>query len=444
MTGSIRDVIKTTPGIIKTLSITSKKALAEISRISRISMTTFYRVVEKATGTPESIIVAIVMYRLVDYAVKLDVDSVSKFMDDLREAVDKITFKIEPITIPRVSLGEIKTKTAEFIDKIKHELITRKGYIKDPEPPQPPAICGERPNPINIGAYLTWAFCKLGEIIIHGLSMLGYYIIKALLALVRLAIDFIVFILDFTKTITIKLIELAEWIINGIIGIGEFIINGLIWIVNGIISLILNYIVKPVISLIINYVIKPLAIFIANAYNWIKDQMKTIICWYLRTTPFLVGFRWVYTYMRKQGEKGFILSPNQILIKPLSILMASTIATTIILTILIPECSLIPQITPVEPAPTPPLPQVIEKPPITHTSTITLKLTSRETTTYILPETHIGKITIKPTTTENTVTRTAETHIAYLRIKPQTEEKTNTPPMLLHYSRITIKIQVTE
>ena len=38
VTGSIRDVIKSAPGVIRALSVTSRRALAEISRISRISM----------------------------------------------------------------------------------------------------------------------------------------------------------------------------------------------------------------------------------------------------------------------------------------------------------------------------------------------------------------------------------------------------------------------
>ena len=444
VTGSVRDIVKTTPGVIRALTTTSRRALAEISRISRISINTFYRVVEKATGTPESIITAIVMYRLVDYAVNIDADSVSKFMDDLRTAVEKITFKIEHVTMPRVSLREISTKTAEYMDRVKQELIIRKEYIKDPEPPQPPVVCGEAPSPIDIPAYVAWAFCKLGEVIIHGLSTLGYYVVKALVSLVKLALDFIIYMLDFTKTVTAKLIELAEWIINGLISIIEHLLNGLIWIVNNIINLVLNYIVKPVALLTINYVVKPLAIFIINAYNWIKEQMKTILCWYLKTAPFLVGFRWMYTYMRKQGEKGLFLSPRELLIKPLSILAASSIAVSIILAILVPECSLIPGAVAVEPAPPPPTTQAIETPPITHISTVTLKLASHETTTYIVPLIHTGKVAIKTTTAERTALRVAETHTAYVKIKTQVEETTTTPPALLHYSRVVVKLQVEE
>lgn len=446
--GVVRDVAKASPRIASELAKTAGRAISEVARVSRISLRVFYRVLEKATGSPESIIVAVLMYKLVDYAVALDPNTVVSFLDNVKLSVQRLEFRVSSITLPRVSLQEWSSAVGDFFDKAKEYFVNIKQSLPEPEKPRVDLGCVAPTVPVDVVGWMKYYFCKFGEAFVTGLAYLGYYVFKFILLIVKASLDFIVYVLEFIKKIAVAFISFAEWFINGALAVFERIINGLLWIINQLVNFVLNYIAKPFVSVVIDYVVKPLAVFIVNAYNWVKTQMKTILCWYLKTCPLLVGFKWSYDYIgRRIRDRGFAGLRDILrfgIIGVFGVFTSSFLVTTMLLAVLVPECSFMPEATAVVPAPEPPTPIGVERIPVTHYSIVNMSVSSVESTTGRYPRAYYGRVDVGVSSEEVTSAKAPTIYYSYVSVKATSEETTTARSPNVYTSSVSIKITTTE
>jgi hypothetical protein len=446
--GAFRDIVKASPRIMGEIARTTRRAFSEFARIGRISLRVFYRVLEKATGSPESIIVATLMYRLVDYAVAVDANSVVVILDGVKESVNKLSLTPPEVSLPRISLQAWITGVEAFYDGAKVIIQVAKQSMPRPERPSIDLGCGAPPEAWDVPGWFRYSFCKIGEAVINGLALLGYYVFSFLLFIVEKMMDFLVVVLEFTKLIIVGLIRLLEFIANGAMTVFETVVKGLLWLVFTVVNLILNTLLKPVFSLIVDYVIKPLAVFIVNAYNWIKNQMKTVICWYLRTAPALVGFRWSYRYIQKRVEAGGLAGLRDILrfglLGSIGVFAGSFLVVTALLAIIAPECSLMPTATPAYTPPEPPTALAVTYTPSTYTSYVNVEVSVVEAVSAKAPVAYTSRVDVKVPVSESVSTRIPAQLYAWTSVKATASEYTGTRIPLTLTSTVNIKVTAVE
>jgi hypothetical protein len=446
--GALRDVIKASPRVMGEIARTTRRALDEFARIGRISLRVFYRVLEKATGSPESIIVATLMYRLVDYAVAVDANSVAVILDGVKESVNKLQLTPPEVMLPRISLQAWIEGVEAFFDGAKATLQAVKQSLPKPEKPSIDLGCGGPPAAWDVVGWMRYSLCKFGEALLNGLALLGYYVLSFLLFIVEKMFDFLIMVLEFIKIITVGLIRLLEFIANGAMIVFETVVKGLLWLVLTVVNLILNILLKPVFSLIVDYVIKPLAVFIVNAYNWVKNQMKTVLCWYLRTAPALVGFRWSYRYIQKRVEGKGLMGLRDILrfglFGSIGVFAGSFLVVTALLAIIAPECSLMPTATPAYAPPEPPTALAITYTPSTYISYVNVGVSIVEAVGVKAPATYTSRVDVKVAVTESTSIRVPAQLYAWVNAKATISEYTSTRIPLTLTSTANIKVTVVE
>jgi len=446
--GVVRDVARTSPRIAGELAKTAGRAISEVARVSRISLRVFYRILEKATGSPESIIVAVLMYRLVEYAVALDPNTVVSFLDNVKLSVQGLELKAPSIALPRVSLQEWSNAVSDLFDRAKEHLVNIKRSLPEPEEPKVDLGCVAPESPADVVGWLRYHFCKLGEALVTGLAYLGYYVLRFAMLAVKATLDLMVYVLDFAKRVAVAFISFAEWFINGALAILERLVNGLLWVTSQLVNLALNSVVKPFVSVVIDYVVKPLAVFVVNAYNWVKTQMKTILCWYLRTCPLLVGFRWSYDYIsRRVLDKGFASFRDILrfgIVGVFGVFTSSFLVTTMLLAALVPECSFMPEATAVVPAPEPPTPIGIERAPATHYSVVNVAVSSTESASAMYPRAYYGAVGVGVSSEETVSARAPATYYSYVSVRATSEEETTATSARVYTSSVSLAVTATE
>lgn len=316
------------------------KAWHTVERVGSISLKTFLRIVEKASSSPEAVITAVLMYRVVDWGIAITPQNVSEFFDNMKKSVDAFSFRIPSVSLPRVDITKIKDEVNKFFDGLQAKLQYLKKTYDIPEPQAISFNCvaPEWWRSFDVLAILQYAFCVVAEAIVNGLARLGYYIVKLLIPLWNFTLDVINEFLGFVQFITVKLVELFTSIANISIGIMEFIINGFVSIVNGVVSVFMEFVVKRPLIALIDYVLKPVAVFIASGFQWIKQQMKTILCEYIKTSPFLVGFTFA---LKSIYDANRINSISKSLLSGLGKGFLGFTFTAMLTSMLVPECTLV-------------------------------------------------------------------------------------------------------
>jgi hypothetical protein len=228
----------------------------------------------------------------------------------------------------------------------------------------------------------------------------------------------------------------------------EIVVRGLLWLVFTVVNLILNILLKPVFSLVIDYVVKPLAVFIVNAYNWIKNQMKTVLCWYLRTAPALVGFRWGYRYIQKRVEAGGLAGLRDIfrfgLLGSVGVFAGSFLIVSALLAIIVPECSLIPEATPAFAQPEPPTALAVTYVPSVYTSHVNVGVRASESVRARAPAVYASRADVKVAVVESTSVRIPAQLYAWINVNATASERTSTRITLGLVARADINVRVVE
>jgi hypothetical protein len=317
--------------------------------------------------------------------------------------------------------------------------------------PERPAIdlgCGEPPGALDIPGWLRYSLCKLGEAILNGLAWLGYYALSFLLFIVEKIFDFLVVVLELAKIITVGLIRLLELVANGAMTVFEAVVKGLLWLVFTVVNLVLNVLLKPVFSLVVDYVIKPLAVFVVNAYNWIKNQMKTVLCWYLRTAPALVGFKWSYRYIQRRVESRGLVGLRDIfrfgLLGSIGVFAGSFLVVSALLAIIAPECSLVPEATPAFTPPEPPPALAVTHVPSAYTSYVSVGVRVGEVAGIKVPVAYTSRVDITAPVSESVSVRIPAQLYAWISVRATVSEYTGTRTPLQLRATADIKVTVVE
>jgi hypothetical protein len=446
--GALRDVVKASPRVMGEIARTTRRALGEFARIGRISLRVFYRVLERATGSPESIIVAVLMYRLVDYAVAVDANSVVAILDGVKESVNRLALTPPEVKLPRISLQAWVEGAEEFYEGAKATVQAVKQSLPRPEKPSISLGCTPPGYPWEVVEALKYSLCVFGEALLNGLAWLGYYVASFLVFMVEKMLDFLVAVLEFTKLVTVGLIRLLELVVNGAVAVFEIVVKGLLWLVFTVVNLILNILLKPVFSLIVDYVIKPLAVFVVNAYNWIKSQMKAVLCWYLRAAPALVGFRWSYRYIQRRVEAGGLLGLRDIfrlgILGSVGVFAGSFLVVTALLAILAPECSLVPTATPAFAPPEPPTALAVTYVPSAYTSYVNVEVSVAEAASAKAPMVYASGVDVKVAVAEAATARIPQQLYAWTSVKATTSEYTSARIPLKLVATADIRVTVVE
>ena len=370
--GSVRDLGKTSLDTVGKGAIASAitgrgilsalgKGFSSLYNVGKISLSTFHKIVEKAVGSPESVVVAVLMYRVVDSAVSVESSVVSTTIDNFISNFESFEVRLPTIPIPRISLSMLRTSVSNFFENVKSGIDNISVSLTNP-------VTDQTISSFSLGcrqpdawesartagfAWIGYGFCVLGENVIKGLFKLLQLIIDVGITIVRGLLTVIKFIVDFIKYISDATITFIESLVNSIVAVIISILNSLIGTVEWIVNAVFTFAVKTPIVFITRYVIKPIAMALIDSFRYMRDMMKTVLCDYLRISPVALWFTSLVKNLHDASiGKAFISS------------IASMIFSTVFTGILVPECSLIPmQQQPLIP------PQGQGIPPISSTTT---------------------------------------------------------------------------
>jgi len=448
LAGGVRDIVRASPHALRALARTTDRALREVARISVISMRTFYRVVERATGTPESIVVAVLIYRLVDYSVSITPDGIVEFLDNIKRSVEGINITVPEIRLPTVDLSAWREGVHTVFETARRAIDNVKRELQVPEPGWIDIGCGAPPEWHDIPGQIRYGLCKIAEGMINGLVRLGYCIVSLALTVGRAILEFFKYLFTFIELVATGTVYMIEFLVNGSFRVFEFLVNSLLRLVQLVVNTVLSVIVKPLVVVVIDYVLKPLAVFLVNGFNWIKNSMKTCLCWYLRASPFLLGFRLAIRDIARRMEKGGGFGLLDLfrtgLFRTLAVFTASTLSVTILLTILVPECSLIPTAEAVMPAPEPPSPATLERVPVAHYSIVRIGVSVAEEYSAVIPAVYTSVVSIRTSVAERVVTRVPLVHYASLSVRVDVSETARASKPLAKSATLRLKVTVTE
>jgi hypothetical protein len=362
--GTARDTVKAGAIVGRGMTSALSKAWSTIERVGSISLKYFFKVVEKATGSPESVIVAILIYRVVDWGVAISPESIDNVLNQLKKNIDTLRFEIPSVSLPRINITEVSKGVEDFFNNVKAKIYDLQKSLNIPPPGWVDIGCGPPPGKLDILGWVRYGLCKTAEGLVNGLIRLGYEIARLGLFIASKVLDFVALLVDFVKTVSVWFITLVGLVINGIITGIELVVNGFIAIGNFVIGVILEWVIKKPILFIIDYIVRPIAIFIVNGFNWIKNSMKTILCEYLKISPFALGFRYALRSSDREAKRGLLRSVFGGLAKG----FVAFALTNITVAVLVPECSLVPNVEATIPTPLPPDKLTMDRPPMSYTS----------------------------------------------------------------------------
>jgi hypothetical protein len=126
-------------------------------------------------------------------------------------------------------------------------------------------------------------------------------LLGALIELAKAVLLFVEYLIDFVKWISVILIGFIESAVNAVIGGFEFFVNGFLQAVFGVANIVFEVFVKKPVVFVAKYVLRPLAVAVVDAFRFVRDGMKAILCDYLKLAPFALGFRFVVNAAPRMG-----------------------------------------------------------------------------------------------------------------------------------------------
>jgi len=386
--GAIRDTVKAGAVVGRGMASALSKAWSAVERVGSISLKYFFKVVEKATGSPESVIVAILVYRVVDWGVAISPEAIDNVLNQLKMNIDTLRFEIPSVKLPRINIAVVSRGVEDFFDKVKSKIYDLQRSLEIPEPSWVDIGCGAPPDWYDVLGWMRYGFCKVAEGLVNGLIRLGYEIARLGLRIASRIFDFVVLLVDFIKTVSVWFVTLNGWVLNGIITLIEAVINGFIAIGNFVIGVILEWVVKKPVLFIIDYLVRPITLFIVNGFNWMKSAMKTVLCEYLKISPFALGFTYALRASDREADRGLFRG----LLKGLARGFVAFALTNITVAILVPECSLVPNVEVTIPTPPPPDKLIMERPPMTFTTITRIGVAVEEVEVARAPSVHRTRV----------------------------------------------------
>jgi len=438
--GAVRDTVKagavTSRGMLQAVS----KAWSTVERVGVISLKYFFKVVEKASGSPESVIVAILMYRVVDWGVAISPGSVDDMLKGLKQNIDSLRFELPEVKLPRVDIVSLTKSVNDFYEQVKAGIKNLQPQVTVEEPKWVDIGCGSPPQAYDVLGWMRYGFCKVAEGLINGLVKLGYAIISLGLWIVARLIDFVVLFVDFIKTISTWMIQLGGMVLNAVVTALEIVVNAFIKLGNFIMSVLLEWVVKKPLLFMIDYFIRPVAVFIVNGFNWIKNSMRTVLCEYLKISPFALGFRYAISSSSRESRKGVLRSIFGGLAKG----FVGFALTNMLVAMLIPECSMVPRVQASVPMPPSPSELAIARPPMTFTTTMRFSLQVSEEKYVKIPVTYKTRAIYSIKADEKYRAVFPTFNYSTVSAKIQVKEETETATPRIHSSNIYIKVTSVE
>ena len=355
-------------GIIKSI----QHAMRVTYNIGKFSLGTFFKVMEKAVGSPESVVIGVLMYRVVDMTVNVQSEGVNKAIDNFISNFESITITPPQIEAPRVSFKPLYDALDNFrswVDDSINNLIASMDSWKEQAKPGDVNLGCSQPSLqeslTTVGlAWIRYGFCVLGQALINGLVWLGYKLVELGITVAKFLLTALKYFVGFIVAVSKGLLVVLENAVNGLLwvltGFANLVIKGLF----SIASVVFEWVVKKPIIFIVKYVIKPIANAIIDGFNNMKNIMKTIICDYLKISPFAVGFTTWITHGWKRA-------------------LGSLLISVLFVSLLAPECAMIPLSTPPAIAyPTPPAP-VTTPVELKHTASISVGISVIDTSSGV-------------------------------------------------------------
>jgi hypothetical protein len=190
----------------------------------------------------------------------------------------------------------------------------------------------------------------------------------------------------------------------------------------------------------IDYFIRPVAVFIVNGFNWIKNSMRTVLCEYLKISPFALGFRYAISSSSKEPRKGVLRSIFGGLAKG----FVGFALTNMLVAMLIPECSMVPGVQASVPMPPSPSELAIARPPMTFTTTMRFSLQVSEEKYVKIPVTYKTRAIYSIKADEKYRAVFPTFNYSTVSAKIQVKEETETATPRIHSSNIYIKVTSVE
>jgi hypothetical protein len=349
-----------------------ERALGVVYSIGKYSLNTFFKVMEKAVGSPESVVVGVLMYRVVDMTVNVQSQGVNDAIDNFVKGFESMALTPPEIQAPSVSFKPLYDALDGFKSMVEdsiNNLITQMDNWRQQAQPGNISLGCSQPSLeqslSTLGfAWLGYGLCLLGQAVINGLLWLGYKIVELGIAVAKFLLTVLKYFVDFIVYVNKGLLTVLEKAVNGLLwvltGFANLIIKGLFLIANTV----FEWVVKKPIVFIVKYVIKPIANAIIDGFNNMKNIMKAIICDYLKISPFALGFT---TWVTRGWKRA----------------LASMLISVLFVSLLAPECAMIPLSTPPAIAyPTPPAPTVTPT-VLTHVATVSIGVSVLDTSSGV-------------------------------------------------------------
>ncbi len=338
------------------------RGLAYVYRIGKFSISTMMKVLSKAVGSPESIVVAVVMYRVVDFAISVERSQVEKLFDEFISNFESMSIQPPTVSLPRVSLEGVARAVDAFLDGVKKKVVDIRMSLSNPitdrviEEKLP--SCGPQPEWYEAHRWISYGLCQLGRMILAGLLYLLKFLLDGLIGLAKAVLVFVEYLIDFVKWISVILIGFIESAVNAVIGGFEFFVNGFLQAVFGVANIVFEVFVKKPVVFVARYVLRPLAVAVVDAFRFVRDGMKAILCDYLKLAPFALGFRFVVNSIPKAGLFGSFFGS-----------LVAVAASVAFIGMFVPECA----VQPVQAEPLvsyPVQPQAVEAPIVVRYSAV--------------------------------------------------------------------------
>lgn len=327
-------------GISKGGTLLSSFTGKSLTSIMKEGFKGMYKILKDIVVSEKGVLLAVMVYRTIDVYVPCDKKPFNDTIDNIIKKIDEINISIPYIDLPHIDLSFVRNKIHQWFTKAKSSLQKFENLVlNEPEKPEKPAIeCvdpGSPPDWYNVSGWITYigqwimyAICRMASSIAWFYQWVFYGFQYFIYLWGRLQFWWLENLVSFTETI-----------INGILSIIEIVANAILWLIKNFINLILsgvNWIVNNVILLFFKLPIKFfLGVVVRNAislivdvFKWIKDNVKSILCYYLHMSPYIGFYSGLKTGFSKAGILGGLLGG-----------MAGMFGNLVLVNSMIPECS---------------------------------------------------------------------------------------------------------
>ena len=366
---------RTAEAVARGASISGVVGVHELNKINLSVMKSFVNNLVKIASSPNGYIIAILMYKVIDYMVPCSEKPLIDRIEDAASLIESFSISIPSIEVPRIDLGYLVTLVDLKITEWISSLASRAEELPEPRFEAISIPCPEPPQPAEWFTNVAAAFLKtvacmlcnvlnnllmLGASIWYGLSWIGYIVLKGLTYIGVGALTVL-------KWICLLSIRALEAVINAGISFMESFINSFTFLTTATINVFLSLVVKIPATLVLRYVLKPFVSLFVTVASWFKENVKRVACYYLKIAPWIAGAAGLKKGAERRGLTGALIGG-----------LSGFIVPALIGGVIVPECSIAVD-------PSAPAPELVGDPFIPE-----VELTSRELTA--VSEAHVRTV----------------------------------------------------